>query len=200
MPMRMQGGPIKATVPGFRPFSLAEYQKLVADGFFGNERLELLDGYLLEKPVADPIHDGTVQRFNKRLLRVLPPGWEIRVQMAFTLTKSEPLPDIAVVREDAGEYTGHHPGPADSALIAEVANTSLEYDREDKARVYARGGVPVYWVVNVVDMQVEVHEQPSGPTADPGYGAVTVYKPGDAISFVVDGVERGPIPVGDLIR
>lgn len=199
MPMTMVGGPIKATVAGFRPFSLAEYQKLVADGFFGNERLELLDGYLLEKPVADPIHDGTTQWVNRRLSRVLPPGWELRVQMAFTLTKSEPLPDIAVVREDADRYAIRHPGPADSGLIAEVANSSLEYDREDKARVYARGGVPVYWVVNVIDRQIEVHEQPSGPTADPRYGSVTILKPGDAVPFVLDGVELGPIPVDELL-
>lgn len=200
MPMRMQGGPITAAVAGFRPFSLAEYQWLVAQGFFGNERLELLDGYLVEKPVADPIHDGTLQRVNRRLSRVLPPGWEVRVQLAFTLTKSQPLPDLAVVREEADGYTVRHPGPADCGLIVEVANSSLEYDRDDKARVYARGGVPVYWVVNVVDVQVEVHERPSGPAPAPGYAVLTVYKPGDVVPFVVDGTDRGPVPVADLIR
>lgn len=200
MPMKLLGERIKATVAGFREFTLAEFRWLVSQGFFGQERLELLDGCLVEKPAADPIHESTLQRATKRFFRLVPAGWEVRVQMAYTLIKSEPLPDLAVVREVPDEYASRHPGPDDTALLVEVSNTSLEYDREDKGRVYAQGGVAVYWVVDVNGKTVEVYEQPSGPTADPGYGAVTVYKPGDAVPLVIGGVDLGPIPVNELIR
>jgi Uma2 family endonuclease len=84
-------------------------------------------------------------------------------------------------------------------VVIEVSNTSLDTDREDKSRIYARAGLPVYWIVNVVDRQVEVYEQPSGPTADPGYATRTDYKPGDSVPLVLDGNTVGTIPAADLL-
>ena len=71
---------------GFRRFSVKEYHKMIELGILTeNDHLELLDGYLVEKMPHDPIHDGTLQKVNRRLLRMLPAGWEARVQMAITL-------------------------------------------------------------------------------------------------------------------
>jgi Uma2 family endonuclease len=201
MSMILQGGPFKAPVAGFHRFTVAQYHKMIEAGVLTeDDRVELLEGYLVEKMPHDPLHDGTLQKVNRRLTPLLPPGWELRVQMSITLLKSEPEPDIAVVREDPSGYMTRHPGPADFGVLAEVANTSLDSDRDDKLPIYARAGIPVYWIVNVVDRQVEVYEQPSGPTASPGYGVRQVYKPGDLVPLVLDGVSIGPIPVADLLR
>lgn len=200
MPMRMQGGPIKGTVAGFRMFTLAEYHKLIELGVLTeNDPVELIDGCLVEKMPHDPVHDGTIQLVEAAVLGFAPPGWCGRVQMSVTLPPSEPEPDFVLVRGDKRSYLRRHPGPNDIGLIAEISNSSLDYDREDKTRVYARAGLPVYWIVNVIDREVEVYEQPSGPTADPSYAARTVYTSGQAIPLTVDGVTVGSVPVDELL-
>lgn len=200
MPMTLVGGPIKATVAGFRMFTLAEYHKLIELGVLTeNDPVELIDGCLVEKMPHDPVHDGTIQLVSRAVLRLAPPGWCGRIQSSATLPPSEPEPDFVLARGDERSYLRRHPGPGDIGLVAEVSNSSLEYDREDKTRVYARAGLPTYWVINVVDNQVEVHERPSGPVPDPRYAAVTTYKPGDAVPLVLDGVAVGSIPVNDLL-
>lgn len=192
--------PLRATMAGFRRFTVAEYHKLIEIGVLTeNDRLELLDGYLVEKMPHDPIHDGTLQKVNRRLLALLPTGWEARVQMVVTLSHSEPEPDLAVVRESPNSYMTSHPGPADIALLIEVSNTTLDSDRDDKIPLYARDGIAVYWIVNLIDRQIEVYEQPSGPTSSPTYGSRRTYKPGDAIPFALGGASVGTIPVNDLL-
>lgn len=188
--------PLRATMAGFRRFTVAEYHKLIEIGVLTeNDALELLDGYLVEKMPHNPVHDGTLQKVNRRLVLLLPAGWEARVQMVVTLSRSEPEPDLAVVRESPDGYTTRHPGPADIGLVVEVSNTTLDSDRDDKIPLYARDGVAVYWIVNLIDRQVEVHEQPSGASASPSYGSRRTYKPGDAIPFPLGGT----IPVADLL-
>ena len=85
---------------------------------------------------------------------------------------------------------------ADIGLLVEVSNTSLDTDREDKLPIYARAGVGVYWIVNVVDREIEVHEQPSAT----GYASKRVFKPGDDVPFVLGGATADTIPVTELFR
>jgi Uma2 family endonuclease len=185
---------------GFRRFTVAEYHRLIELGILTeNDRLELLDGYLVEKMPHNPIHDGTLQKVNRRLLALLPAGWEPRIQMAITLSTSEPEPDVAVVRESPDGYTTRHPGPADFGIVIEVPNTSLDSDRDDKIPLYARDGIPVYWIVNLIDRQVEVYEQPSGASPSPSYGSLRTFKLGDAVSVVLGGAIVGSIAVADLL-
>jgi Uma2 family endonuclease len=192
--------PLRATMAGFRRFSVAEYHKLIEVGVLTeNDDLELLDGYLVEKMPHDPVHDGTIQLAEAAVRALLPAGWCLRIQSALTLTGSEPEPDVAVARGDKRSYIGRHPGAADVGLIIEVSNTTLNSDRDDKIPIYARDGLPVYWIVNLIDRQVEVHEQPSGATTSPSYGTRRTYKPGDLIPLVLGGVNAGTIPVADLL-
>ncbi len=192
--------PLRATMAGFRRFTVAEYHKLIEIGVLTeNDDLELLDGYLVEKMPHDPIHDGTIQLVEDALRALLPVGWCARVQSAVTLSKSEPEPDITVARGDKRSYLAKHPGPSDIALVVEVSNTTLDSDRGDKIPLYAGDGITVYWIVNLIDRQVEVYEQPSGPTSSPTYGSRRTYKPGDAIPFMLGGVNVGTIAVNDLL-
>jgi Uma2 family endonuclease len=192
--------PLRATMAGFRRFTVAEYHRLIELGILTeNDRLELLDGYLVEKMPHNPIHDGTLQKVNRKLLALLPAGWEPRIQMAITLSTSEPEPDVAVVRESPDGYTSRHPYPADFGIIIEVSNTSLDSARDDKIPLYARDGIPVYWIVNLIDRQVEVYEQPSGDSPSPSYGSHRTFKPGDAVPVVLAGASVGSIAVADLL-
>jgi Uma2 family endonuclease len=192
--------PLRATMAGFHRFTVPEYHKLIELGILTeNDHLELLDGYLVEKMPHNPIHDGTLQKVNRRLLRVLPSGWEPRIQMAVTLSASEPEPDVAVVRESTDSYTTRHPNATDFGIVVEVSNTSLDSDRDDKIPLYARDDIPVYWIVNLVDMQIEVYENPSGPVPSPTYGTRHTYKSGDAVPVLLGGTVVGSMPVADLL-
>ncbi len=96
-------------------------------------------------------------------------------------------------------FLARHPAATDVGLIIEVADSSLLRDQRDKTRIYARGGIPCYWIANLVDQRIEVYTQPSGPTAVPAYGSYQVYQPGDAVPLVLDGATVATIPVADLL-
>ncbi len=163
-----------------------------------DDRVELLEGYLVLKMAHDPAHDGTLDLVKGVIPTVLPIGWFLRVQQTVSLADSNPEPDIAVVRGSFRSFLARHPGPADIALIVEVSNSSLDRDLDDKARVYARAGIPVYWVVDVVNGTVEVFEQPSGPTAVPVYANRRTVRPPDALAFALDGT-LVTLPAADLL-
>ena len=84
-------------------------------------------------------------------------------------------------------------------LVIEVSASSLSRDRGDKARIYARAGIPVYWVVNVVDKQIEVFTQPSGPAEAPAYASRDVYAGGTTVPVVLDGTAVGTVAVSDVM-
>jgi Uma2 family endonuclease len=85
-------------------------------------------------------------------------------------------------------------------MVGEVADTSLPTDRTIKLRAYARAGIPIYWVVNLVDRQVEVYTDPfTPPTGDPHYRTRTDYGPGQSVPLVVAGATVGSIPVDAVL-
>jgi Uma2 family endonuclease len=163
------------------------------------DRIELLEGYLVEKPMRKPPYDGAITRLTNRLPRRLPAGWVLRGQSAVSFAESEPEPDGAVVRGDETSYDARHPGPTDFGIIIEVSDSSLGFDRREKGRIYARAGVPVYWVVNVEDRQVEVYTDPDSAASPPAYRTRTDYLPGQDLPIVLDGQPAGTIPVADLL-
>ena len=123
----------------------------------------------------------------------------MRLQSAITTSDSEPEPDIAIVPGPADRYVDQHPVPADIALIIEIAESSLAEDRRDKQRIYARAGISLYWIVNLIDSQLEVYSDPSGPAAAPAYRKREII-PADGVATLSIGGERlSPIPVRDLL-
>lgn len=181
-------------------FSTARYDRMIEEGILtAEDKVELLENYVVLKMPRNPPHDGTIQRITKRLGRRVPTGWDLRVQLTVALPDGRPEPDFAVARGDEDTYFTSHPTPADVGLIVEVANSSLLRDQKDKARMYARAGVPVYWIANLVDRQVEVHTQPSGPADAPAYGSLVTYTPGEDVPLVLDGVTVATVPAADLL-
>jgi Uma2 family endonuclease len=180
-------------------FSVDRYQRMIETGILDDEdKVELLEGYVVLKMPRNPRHDSSIQRAVEVLYPRRPAGWGIRVQSAISLADSQPEPDIAIVRGLAGSYENHHPGPGDVGLLIEIADTSLQRDIADKARIYARAGIPVYWVINLTNRRVEVFTQPSGPTVAPAYASHQVFGPGDTVPLMLDGVSI-TIPVADLL-
>jgi Uma2 family endonuclease len=185
---------------GFRRFSVPEYHKLIEAGVLTeDDNLELLEGYLVHKMARNPPHDSTLQLLTNLLSHTLPSGWNARIQCAVTLPASEPEPDVAVVRGNPRIYAQRHPGPADIGLIIEVADVTLATDRLDKKRIYSHANIVCYWIVNLVDRQVEVYTQPSGPVTAPAYGQQTTYRVGDQVPLVLDGVTVTTIAVQDIL-
>jgi hypothetical protein len=181
-------------------FSVARYQMMIEAGILTSEdKVELLENYVVLKMSRNPPHDGTIQVITGTLAPVVPPGWCVRSQLTVVLTDSQPEPDFSLARGGSRTYLARHPTPADIGLIIEVANSSLLRDQRDKTRIYARGGIVCYWIVNLVDQRIEVYTQPSGPTAVPAYGSFQTYRPGDAVPLVLDGTTVATVPASELL-
>jgi Uma2 family endonuclease len=181
-------------------FSVERYQRMIEAGILDDEdKVELLEGYVVLKMPRNPRHDNAIDRIVDVLYPLRPTGWRIRVQCAIRLSDSQPEPDIAMVRGDLTRFETAHPTAADVGLLIESADTSLQRDIADKARIYARAGIPAYWVLNLVDRRVEVFTRPSGPTAAPVYADHQVFHPGDTVPLVLDGVTVAAIPVAELL-
>ena len=191
--------PFKAMTT-FRPLTVNEYDKMVESGVLTTEdRVELLEGYMVLKMPANPPHDGCVTALFHCLNRLTPPGWTARSQVGTRLPDSRPEPDASVARGTLRTYFTRHPGPADLGLVVEVSDSSLDRDQLDKARIYARSKVPVYWVVNLVDRRVEVYTDPTGPGDAPSYQTTRQFGPGEAVPVELDGQTVATIPVDELL-
>jgi len=143
--------------PEIRPLRREEYDKLVELGVFEGERIELLEGQLVQMSPIGVSHNFALQELNMLLVPLLVGRAIVRIQSSFAaLDTSEPEPDVAIV--PTGEYHREHPSAA--CLIIEVAESSLRTDRGQKQRIYAQASVPEYWIVNVPDRCIEVYTDP----------------------------------------
>lgn len=167
-----------------RRWKRVEYEKLIDCGVFQGEHLELLGGLLIVGEPQSSSHIVAVQLAHEALSQALGPGWNVRPQGPIALDEdSEPEPDIAVVRGSPIDYTAAH--PSRPLLVVEVALSSLAVDREYKSSLYARGGVPDYWIVNLIDRVLEVRRQPSPSAAAPfrwTYDSLEILGPADAVA------------------
>jgi Uma2 family endonuclease len=182
-------------------FTVEQYHRMIEAGILSEDApVELIDGVLVPKMTRKPPHDSTLDRFEDVLRALLPPDWRLRAQKAIALRGGEPEPDVAVVLGPASRYDDHHPTPAEIALLGEVADASLGTDRGRKYRAYARAGIPVYWIVNLIDAQIEVYSDPeSPPGANPRYQTHADYRPGQSVPVVVAGTTVGSVPVDSVL-
>jgi Uma2 family endonuclease len=172
-----------------------EFERFVEDT---DERFELIDGQLIRKPDMDPPHVWSTEQLKRRLERMLPEGHFVRDDKPVRFSEDDqPDPDIAVVCGDVDTYKKRHPTPDDVKLLIEVSwsRKRLRYDQDIKRPLYASRGIPVYWIVNALEQQVEVYTDP-GPD---GYATCEVVKPGKSVRVVIDGKEVGQIAVDDFM-
>jgi Uma2 family endonuclease len=162
----------------FRHWTREEYERLVEEGFFQpEERLELVDGQIFEMTPQSVPHAVGVRLARRELGRAFSEGFDILVQMPLALDDdSEPEPDLAVVRgNDPRENLTSHPTTA--VLVIEVADSSLRRDRE-KAALYARAGIPDYWIMNLRERCLEFLRDPQNGV----YRSRTILRTGDSVS------------------
>jgi Uma2 family endonuclease len=148
-----------------RRFSRIEYEKMIDLGVFQpGEALELLGGHLIVAEPQGAAHYTAVVKTARALQVAFGAAWYVRSQGPIGLDdESEPEPDVAVVPGTVEDYGRAHPSRA--ALIVEVAETSLAVDRQYKGSLYARAGVPDYWILNLVDRVLEVYREPLADSA-----------------------------------
>jgi Uma2 family endonuclease len=180
-------------------FTVEQYRRMSDAGILTeDDRVELLEGWIIPKVTHHPPHDASISLTQAELAPRLPPDWTLRIQSAINTDDSEPEPDIAAVRGTARRYARAHPKPRDIGMLVEVAESSLAEDRERKGRIYARARIPVYWIINLVEGILEVYTQPRG-RKKPRYTERHDYLPEDKVPFVLDGKEVARIPVRDLM-
>jgi hypothetical protein len=183
-----------------RRFTVAEYHQMIQVGILTeNDLVELIEGWIVPKMPHSPSHDATIDQARELLEPSLPPGWRVRIQSAITTAESEPEPDVVVTPGPASRYATRHPAPHEIAMVAEVADSSLSFDRGDKRLSYARAGIVCYWIINLVHRQVEVYTDPTGPTANPTYRQHTDFGPADSVPLVIAGQQVALIPVASLL-
>ncbi len=186
-------------VPIYR-LTVAQYEAMARAGILTeDDPVELLEGWLVQKMTKHPPHIAATRLLLHALGALLPPGWMVDAQNPVATTDSEPEPDLMVIRGTPRDYKDRLAGPQDVALIVEVADTSLRQDRGTKKRLYARAGFSIYWIVNLVEGQIEVYTEPSGPRRRPDYRRRQDYRLSDEISVVLEGVEVGRIPVQEIL-
>jgi Uma2 family endonuclease len=188
--------PLPAPEEVFR-ISVDRYERMVESGMLGeDDPIELLSGVIVWKMPKNPRHSTVVRRCQRIIESLVPSGWHVRKEEPARIPDyDEPEPDLTVVRGDGQLYENHHPGPNDVALIIEVAESSLTRDRGLKREIYARAGIAAYWVINLIDRQIESYSDPVGNA----YPAPKVFRETDLVELIVDGQVAGAILVADLL-
>lgn len=180
--------------------SVDQYHEMVRLGILGeDDPIELLEGLLVLKMTKNPSHSGATRRTRTRLESILPEGWFVDTQEPITTLDSEPEPDIAIIRGDDTQYDDRHPIPSEVALLIEVADSSLQRDQTLKKRIYARAGIAVYWVMNLLNRRIEVYTEPDADKEPPDYRQRQDYGLDDEVPVVIEGMEIGKLAVKDLL-
>lgn len=176
-----------------------QYHDMIDAGILtDDDPVELLEGWLVTKISKAPPHRIATQLTREALAQLAPPGWYVDDQEPITTTDSEPEPDVVIVRGDRRDYTERHPYADEVALVVEVADTTLQRDRINKKRLYARAGVAIYWIINLIDRQIEVYTRPLSNAEAPDYQERQDYLMEDTIPVMLDGHEAGRVEVRAL--
>ena len=154
--------PPPLAAPTLHRITVDEYERIGAAGALEDpSRIELIDGYMVDKMPKNAGHRWTTKEVLKALESRLPAGWTSQKEEPVRIPAyDEPEPDVAIIRGSDADYRQRIPTADDVALLVEVSDSTLSQDRGKKLLAYARGKIPVYWIVNLVNRQVEVYSRP----------------------------------------
>jgi Uma2 family endonuclease len=143
-------------------FTLNEYHRLVELGFFTEcDRVELIHGEIIQMAAKGTAHTTCCRNLLRELSRLVIGVAELQCQDPITLSSgSEPEPDFVLARMTEDHYLSGHPTPEDIFLVIEIADSSLEYDRNVKMPLYAEAKIPYYWLFDVVEDCLEAYSNP----------------------------------------
>lgn len=162
--------------------TVAEYDEMIERGILTEQdRVELIHGEIVDKMPIGDLHAACVNRLNSLFSARSAGRYLVSIQNPVRLKDSDPEPDVALLKPRDDFYGTSRPAPADVLLLIEVADSSLDYDRDIKGPLYAEAGITEYWIVNVIDRTVEVHRS---PTRNAGYEIVWVAREHEAIDLL----------------
>ena len=150
--------------------SVADYERMITSGILAeDDRVELIRGEIIDKMTPGNRHVSCVNRLTRLLVTALGNRGTVSVQNPVLMSDSAPEPDLSVLRPRDDDYASGKPQAADVLLVVEVADSSVDIDRETKLNLYAENGLGEYWLVNLIDDQIEVFRQPlrDGTYAEP---------------------------------
>ena len=184
--------------PKLRRWSKSEYHEMAELGWFRDQRAELIEGEIVVLSPQKFEHGQIADRATEIMRNVFGPGFWCRMQLPLNLgPNSEPEPDVSVVR---GRRDDYHEHPTSALLVIEVSDTTLAFDRSEKASLYARAGIQEYWVLDLVLRQLHVYRS---PFPDPAkvygfwYQSITSFARGQTVSPLA--ASGGSIAVSDLL-
>jgi Uma2 family endonuclease len=154
----------------------------LAEAGFLTGRYELIDGEIIRKMGQGWMHSDVIVRLMTILTAIFGADF-LRPQLPMTVSSdfNEPEPDVAVTEQPRNAYRGRHPNAQEMLLVVEVADSSVSFDRNIKARLYAREGVRDYWIVDIPGRCLHAHRNP----APDGYGSVTVHTETEIVSLLL---------------
>ena len=177
-------------------FNVKEYYRMAETGVLKPDaRVELLNGEIIDMSPIGPFHGGVVTYLIEIFAAARQGRWMTTAQNPVHLGDySEPQPDLMLLKPSADFYRKRHPQPEDVCLLIEVSDTSLTTDREDKLPAYGHAGITEVWIVNLVDLTVEVYREPHFT----GYGSTTILRAGD--QAVPKAFPDVAVDVGELLK
>lgn len=180
--------------------SVDQYHRMIETGILTeDDPAEFLEGCLVSKMPKNPRHRLATQLLREIIARLLVAGWFVDAQEPITTADSEPEPDLVIVKGNRRDYTEQHPGPGDIAILVEVSDSTLAHDRSIKKRLYARAGIPVYWIVNLIENRIEVYSQPMPSDEEPDYANRDDFEAGDEVPLTVEGQSLGSFTVSEIL-
>ena len=161
-------------------FTVDEYYRMAETGVIKPDaRVELLDGQIIDMMPIGPFHGGTVNSLIELFSEVAKRRYLVSAQNPVRLNEqSEPEPDLMLLKRKADKYKSGHPRPEDVYLVIEVADSTLEFDREQKIPAYGTAGIAEAWLVNLPEQKIEVYREPHYT----GYGSKTILRSGKTAS------------------
>lgn len=175
-------------------FTIAEYHRLTEIGFFSeDDRVELIRGEINRMAAKGTAHTVCCSNLLAALAELLAGYATLRCQDPIALPSgSEPEPDFAIVRQRSDNYLSGHPTPDDILLVIEIADSSLDYDREVKRSLYAEAGIPHYWIFNLIEQCLEAYSEPYQNLETFNYAVRRISLPNGTIALpLVTGQESG---------
>jgi len=189
-------------------FTVQQYHAMIENGILREgDPVELIDGVLIRKDRStlgtnqmthDPRHALVIKRLLRLDRRLEPYDCHLQSQLPVTLSEvSEPEPDAAVVKGTPEAFADHHPGPRDLVAVLEVADSSLQFDRTTKQGKYAIAGIGQYWILNLVEDQIELYESPI--SSEGRYAQRVDYQLGQVVPLKINAATTIQVPVADLL-
>ncbi len=177
-------------------FTRADYHKMVVSGVLTeDDRVELIEGEIVEKMPVGPSHSACVKRLNQFFAGLAGGRALVSVQDPLAIGDySEPEPDLALLIPRDDFYAGSHPQASEVLLLIEVSDTSIVYDRRTKLPLYAANGIPQVWIVDLQRSEIAVYSEP----ANGRYAIETVFKRGQAIPLDVFPGEEFPLEASGI--